>query len=400
MIMRKFWRRACAGSWGLAAVSVAANLYGCGAGSAGVDYGRYDKTSLVSSGPALRVRWTREMAAEWGGAYLPVEHAAAALDPEHERIYVGSSLHKLLAMRSDGRVLWSFLAASSIEAEPTLDARRDELYVTTAAGHVHGLRASDGQSRFDVDLGTAISQPGVLSDDALYLVTETDGVFAISRKDGSTLWRYQRDPRAGLKITGHAGLLSSGQRLVTGFSDGSIVALGKGDGRALWVVDTTLDLPDSAQGDVGFVDVDTTPVQVGDTIYAASFTAGLYALNAQDGTGILHNADLTGVTSLAADERTITLVSAERGVACYDLPSITLRWSRTAHIRGAANYVRLDNRTLFVTESRGALLALSIADGHELGRLQTSHGFAATPSVAAGQGAILGNSGIMYAFDY
>jgi hypothetical protein len=55
---------------------------------------------------------------------------------------------------------------------------------------------------------------------------------------------------------------------------------------------------------------------------------------------------------------------------------------------------------LFVTESRGALLALSIADGHELGRLQTEHGFATQPSVSGGQGAILGNAGIFYAFDY
>jgi len=53
-----------------------------------------------------------------------------------------------------------------------------------------------------------------------------------------------------------------------------------------------------------------------------------------------------------------------------------------------------------VTESRGALLALSIADGRELGRLQTEHGFAAAPSMAEGQGAILGNAGTLYAFDY
>lgn len=390
--MPKCWQ------WARSALVLAAA--GCGAGSAAVDYGRYDQTSHATTGPALHVRWSKPLTAEYGGPYLPVEHAGAALDPAHERLYVGSSDRKLLAMQSDGRVLWTFHAESAIEAQPTLDARREELYVATASGHVHGLRASDGESRFDVDLGVSISQPGVLSEDALYLVTDSDAVFALSRKDGSTLWRYQRDPRAGLKVTGHAGLLSSEQRLITGFNDGSIVALGKGDGRALWVVDTTLDLPDSAQGEVGFVDVDTTPAQVGDTVYVASFSAGLYALHVQDGSAVLHNAELTGVTSLAADERTITLVSAERGIACYDLPAVTLRWTRTAKIRGAANYVRLDNRTLFVTESRGALLALSIADGHELGRLQTSHGFAAGPSLAEGRGAILANSGIVYAFEY
>jgi outer membrane protein assembly factor BamB len=373
---------------------------GCGAGSAGVDYGRYDSTTRVTVGPALQVRWAKPLAPEFGGAFVPVERAGVAIDAARERLFIGSSERELWAIERTGEVLWKRKFDAGIDAEPTLDARRDELYVTTASGHVYGMSASDGTSRFDVDLGASISQPGVLSDDALYLVTDADGVFALSRKDGSTLWRYQREPRAGLKITGHAGLLSSDQRLITGFSDGTIVSLAKGDGRVLWTVDTTLDLEDSSQAEIGFVDVDTTPVQVGDTVYAASFLAGLYALNIQDGVTALRNAELTGVTSIAGDERTITIVSSEHGVRCYDLPGLAPRWTREEGFRGAPNNVRLKNRTLFVTESRGALLALSIADGREVGRLQTVHGFAAAPSMSEGQGAILGNAGTLYAFDY
>jgi outer membrane protein assembly factor BamB len=373
---------------------------GCGAGSADVDYGRYDGTSRRSAGPGLHVRWTKPLAPEWGGPYIPVERAAAAIDPVHERMYVGSSQRELYAFDVSGRELYRFEADSSIEAAPTLDARSDELYVASASGRVTALDADDGNVRWNAELGATVSRPGVLSEDAIYLVTDNDGVFALSRKDGSVLWRYQRDPRAGLKITGHAGLASAEQTLVTGFSDGAIVALAKGDGRALWVVDTTLDLTDSSQAETGFVDVDTTPAIVGDIVYAASFLAGLYGIRMQDGVTQFRNAELTGVTSLTADERTLSMVSAERGVSCYDLPALTQRWSHNVNIRGAANSITLENRTLFVTESRGALLALAIADGHELGRLQTEHGFAATPSLRQGQGAILGNSGILYAFDY
>jgi len=257
-----------------AACALALAADGCGAGSVGVDYGHYDKTSRAAAGAALRVRWAKPLAAEFGGPYVPVERAGVAIDATHDRLFIGSSERELWALERTGRVLWKRKFDAGIDAEPTLDARRDELYVATASGHVFGLQAGDGKTRFDIDLGSSISQPGVLSDDALYLVTDADGVFALSRKDGSTLWRYQREPRAGLKITGHAGLLSSEQRLITGFSDGTIVALGKGDGRVLWSVDTTLDLEDSSQAEAGFVDVDTTPVQVGDTVYAASFQPG------------------------------------------------------------------------------------------------------------------------------
>lgn len=384
----------------MAGLALAAAAVGCGAGSAGLDYGRYDKTTREVSGPELRVRWTRPLAQEYGGPYVPVERASAALDPLHERIYVGSTQRALWAFDVRGKELYKVRTDASVEAQPALDARRDELYLMTGSGRVYALNASDGSERFHVDLGSPITQPGVLSDDALYVVTDGDGVFALSRKDGSTLWRYQRDSRAGLKVTGHAGLLSADQRLITGFSDGTIVALAKSDGRALWVVDTTLDLVDSSLAETGFVDVDTTPALVGDTVYAASFMAGLYGLRVQDGVTQFRHAELTGITSLTADERTLSVVSAERGVTCYDLPTLSVRWSRTRGIRGAANSIHLEGRVLFVTESRGAFLALAIGDGTELGRLQTTHGFASTPSLAQGQGTILGNSGVLYAFEY
>jgi outer membrane protein assembly factor BamB len=348
----------------------------------------------------LRVRWSKPLAPEWGGPYIPIERAAAAIDPATARLYVGSSEHMFWAFDGRGRPIYRLKADASIEAEPTLDVARDELYVASASGRIYGLRASDGTQRFTAEVGASISQPGVLSGDALFLVTDADGVFAISRKDGSVLWKYQRDPRAGLKVTGHAGLLMSGQRLITGFSDGSIVSLAQSDGRAVWVVDTTLDFADPAQAEGGFVDVDTTPVQVGDTVYVASFLAGLYALRVQDGVAQWRHPELIGITSLAADEHTLVVASAERGVTCYDLPSFSLRWSHSEHMRGAPNYVRIRDRAIYVTETRGALLALALADGQELGRLQTEHGFAAMPSLVDGQGAILGNSGILYAFDY
>jgi outer membrane protein assembly factor BamB len=393
-------RRAALGIVGSLLLAAAFAASGCGAGSMGVDYGRLDGTGSASSGPALRVRWSKQLGPEYGGAYVPVERAAAAIDPLYGRVYVGSTQRTLWAFSPEGRPLYEYTTESGIEAEPTLDAQRNELYVATAGGRVHSLRASDGSVRFTVDLGASVSQPGVLSEDALYLVTDADGVFALSRKDGTTLWRYQREPRSGLKVSGHAGLLSSDQRIITGFSDGSVVALAKGDGHAVWVVDTTLDFADPAQSDQGFVDVDTTPVQVGDTIYVASFLAGFYGLSAQDGTAQFRNAELTGVTSIAADERTILLASAERGVVCYDLPTLTARWSKHQDLRGAANHVQVRGRTAYVTETRGAFLALALADGRETGRLQTEHGFAASPSLVEGRGFILGNAGVLYAFDY
>ncbi|HEX7476452.1 MAG TPA: PQQ-binding-like beta-propeller repeat protein [Polyangiales bacterium] len=381
------------------AIAAGLALAGCGAVGGAEDFSRLDQAQLRAAGPGLRVRWATELAPHFGGPYVPVERAAAALDSEHGRLYVGSTQNVLWALRDNGRPLYSYQTESSIEAEPTLDPDHDQLYVTTVRGVVHALHASSGKLRWKFETNAPISRPGVLSEDALYLVTDDDNVLALSRSDGSVLWRYKREPRAGLQISGHAGLLLRHNRLFTGFTDGSIVALSPGDGHVLWLVDTTLDFADPTQTEKGLVDVDTTPVQVGDLIYAASFLGGFYAIDAAHGAVQMRNPELTGITTMTNDEDALVLGSAKSGVVCLELPSLELRWKRSG-LRGAPGSVSLRSHTVYVTETRGALLALSLADGREQGRLQTEHGFAASPSLLDGRGFILGNSGTLYAFDY
>ncbi len=350
-----------------------------------------------AAGSSVVMRWTRDLGPAFGGLYRPVERSAPALDTQNGRVYVGTTERFVYAFNVEGRQLYRYLADAAVEAEPTVDPVRGELYVASTSGKVHALRAADGSVRWNIELGSAVSRAGVLSEDALYLVTDEDSVIALSRVDGSTLWRYKRDPRAGLQVAGHAGLLLANQRLVTGFTDGSVVALSPSDGHVLWSVDTTLDFADPVQAEKGFVDVDTTPVQAGDLIYAASFLGGFYAIEAAHGAVRMRNPELTGVTSIAASEDALVLGSAKQGVVCLELPSLAPRWTAKVR-RGVPNNVAIVNGTVYATETRGALLAFKLADGSETGRLQTEYGFTSSPSLYDGRGFIFGNSGILYAF--
>lgn len=371
----------------------------CGTTRTAEDLGRYQAPTPSAAGAALRVRWSKPLAEEWGGLYVPVERAQAALDPKYDRLFVGSAERVLWSFDATGRRLYQYRTESGIDAAPSVDSDTNELYVPTTAGVVHALQANSGAVRWKADLGGAVSQPGVLSKDAFYVVTDDDSVYALARRDGSVLWRHRREPRAGLKISGHAGILLSEERLITGFGDGTLVALSPGDGRVLWLLDTTLDFSDPAQAELGFVDIDTTPVQVGDTVFAASFAGGFYGVGASDGAVHVRQAELTGVTSLAASEGSLIIASADRGLLCIDLTTFSPRWVRPTRPY-VVSTVQVDQTTVYVTQTRGAFLALALADGQERGRLQTEHGFLAAPSMRDGLGFILGNSGVLYAFDY
>jgi outer membrane protein assembly factor BamB len=260
------------------------------------------------------------------------------------------------------------------------------------------LRASDASQRWQTEIGGPVSQPAILSGDAIYLVTDSDAIVAVSRADGAILWRYNRDPREGFAIAGHAGLTHVNGRLVTGFADGAVVALDASDGRVAWEVDTSLDLEevDPARR---FTDVDTTPAVAGNLVYAASFTGGLYAIDLTSGGMQLHHAELHSITGIAATEDALIISSAEQGIICLDLPGLNLRWQRRVE-RGNPGRAEIRGDNAYVSESRGALLALSLSDGRERGRLETAHGITAPASLEIGQGYVLSNAGTLYAFTY
>src|SRR5690606_15536428 len=177
-----------------------------------------------------------------------------------------------------GTRIYSYDARSAIRAQPALDPAADELYVATEDGLLHMLHASNGDLRWRTEIGGSVSQPPVLTDDAVYVITDNDVVSAISRETGEPLWRYRRDAPDGFFVSHHAGLTLTNGRLLTAFTAGVVVALDSTDGSVLWERDTSVELEPAAEGAPRFADVDTTPLVIGDIVYVASFAGGLYAL--------------------------------------------------------------------------------------------------------------------------
>ena len=345
------------------------------------------------------MRWAENLAKPTGNRYVPVEQAAPAVDPNSGRVYAGTTRGALWALdANDGRKLYRYDAPSAIEAQPAVDPARDEVYAVTVTGNVLALHGRTGALRWKAEAGGSVSQPVLLSNDAVYVVTDTDALFAFARSDGSVLWRYHREPSEGFAIAGHAGLTLAQGKLLTGFGDGVVVALDSSDGRVLWEADTSVDLEDM-DPTRRFVDIDTTPLVVDDTVYVASFSGGLYALELGSGSVRAHEAGIKGVTGLASTPDALIVGSAERGVLCLDLPALSLRWQR-ALSGGAPSRPLVRSDRVYVAESLGALLALSLADGAELGRLQTRHGFTAPAAMDGHRGFALSNAGTVYAFVY
>jgi outer membrane protein assembly factor BamB len=389
------WLRALLGS----SLLVSGALLG---GCSHVGHGDYSwigaPVRLPDNKGALEVTWSKELTPSARGRYRPVENAVAAIDADHGRVYVGAHSGRLYALGFDGKPLYHFELHDPIESEPALDAAKDELYVSTERNELFALKPSTGAIRWKVETSGAVRKRGILFNDALYLITEDDAVEARSRNDGSVLWSYKRERSEGFLVAGHSGLSAvEGGLLYAAFNDGAVVSLDALDGSAKWVRDTSTDVPEAEPGRPRYVDADATPVRIGDHVFAASFGGGLYCLDALNGSVVWREADWTGITGLAkGPDDSLLLVSADRGIARFDLGTRTALWEKSVE-RGSFGTPQLASDLVLIGDSRGSLVALFSETGEEVGRIDAGHGFAARATVQDRHGFIVTNSGTLLA---
>lgn len=346
----------------------------------------------------IHLRWRHRIANVSAEAFVPVERARAALDPENDRIYVGSSTGELWAMTATGGRVYTYDAGGGIAARPALDVRNDVLYVATEDGVIHQLTASTGEVGWRSEVGGAISRDPILTDDAIYAVTDNDVVVAIDRETGDALWRYRRDAPEGFYISEHAGVTLVPGRLLVGFTAGVVVSLDPSDGALQWERDTSLELEPGPDGTPRFADVDTTPLVIDDIVYVASFAGGMYGLELESGTVLWRDEELTGVVAITqASSRLLVLSSGDLGVLCIDRHDRAIIWRKRLP-RGAPATAVIAGDLVLYGESQGGFVTLDLGSGEELGRIESQHGFSATASVADGRGFILGNGGTLFAF--
>ena len=187
-------------------------------------------------------------------------------------------------------------------------------------------------------------------------------------------------------------LLEDG-RLYAAFTDGAVAALNPSDGRLYWEVETSVDVELRPGNVPQFLDVDTTPVMLRGTLYVASFTAGLYALNARSGTVEWRDAEFQGVTGIAAAGRMLVISSARQGVSLLDLRTREVQWEKAPERGAPTAPIVTEQGAVIYGETQGSLLALSLSDGREIARAEGGAGFSATPAVEGAFGGAISNGG-------
>ena len=346
------------------------------------------------------------------------ERGQPELDPAHRRVFVGSSDHGLYALRADdGAILWRFETLAAVQCEPLYEADEDALYFGSNDGALYKVAAVDGALVWRFNTNSEVARRPVIRNGVLYLVNANDTLVALDAATGKLKWTQHRTPAFGMEVAGYAGPALGRDKVYAAFSDGTVQAYSLEDGSEQWpTVDLAAEAEQAAGGDLPrYLDVDTTPVldrqPSGMVVYVAGYAAGVFALDAENGTRVWVNDKPLGITHLVVWEqpehppssgqgptlpaRKLLLGSSGlTGLWALDPADGHTGWRRNLPEGGMTAPVPIEG-ALLVGTTRYGLFLFSPLDGGVIDGLQTGNGFAMTPAAYGRRAFVLSNGGTL-----
>ena len=357
----------------------------------------------------LRLRWVKKLApsvpnflipelVEEHDRFDPIETSTAGFDTDKRRAFIGASVGGLycLDIRS-GRTVWRFNVNDPVGSHPVYDPSRKYVFFGADNGKFYAIQARSGRQIWVFDTGAEIRKRAILHKGTLYIATADNTVFALDPDKGEVIWQYRRPPLKGFSSAGHAGMILGKSKLITGFSDGYLVALDPVVGTELWSLDLASEVEvDNKEGVVKLTDSDATPVVVGDVLVAASVDGGLQGIAVDSGKVLWTQPEVIGVTGLAKSHGVVYAARSAYGISALSPANGDLIWSRRFEAGTLLDPLVHDD-VLVVADSEFGLYVVSQTSGELLQKVNSYEGFFARPSAYGGYLMIVGNSGTLFA---
>ena len=400
-------------------------LCGCATLESGDDHLNPDKPLWFNRpNGAIHLLFRRGLTASTRTVGEPYERGRGEIDPDHGRVFIGSSDHGLYALRApDGSTIWRFETLGAVQSDPLYDPELDVVYFGSNDGALYAVHASDGALVWRYDSGGEVARRPVRSGEALFFGNGADNLFAVDRRSGKTLWRVHRSPALGMEVSGYAGPALDQGVVFFAFSDGHVGAYDARDGSEHWTpVDLSAEAEQSQAGEaLRYLDVDTTPVpddlggSSGRVVFVASYAGGVYALAQDHGAPLWKNDKAVGVTELVLwRERAHVALAGEPSYVAGGPPvprremlfassGVTGLWALdpvTGHMLwrvpipegGITAPVPIAGALLVGTSRYGAFL-LSPLDGRPIDGIDLGSGFSQAPAAYGNRAYLLTNAG-------
>ena len=197
------------------------------------------------------------------------------------------------------------------------------IFAATGYGSLVALDAASGRQLWTKQLEAPARSAPTAAGGKVFVVTQTNQVYAVNQEDGGDLWTYSGIPET-------AGLLSvanpavSGNTVIVPFSSGEVMAIDVKSGSPRWI--DAVNSSYRTQALSGLSDVTASPVISNGVVYATSIVGRTIAINVKSGERIWEQ-DAGSVHTPVVAGNAIFMIDLQDRLIALDRKSGSPIWS-------------------------------------------------------------------------
>lgn len=301
--------------------------------------------------------------------------------------YAGSSNGKVVAIdESTAQKKWIRNFDIPVTAGPIVAPKA--VFIALSDGSVHKLNPLDGSTIWSFETGAAIENGLSVNGDVVACINSNNRLYVLDEKTGEQKWRRERPRSQEFVMYGQATpYFDENGNIFAGFSDGYLVAYAS-NGTAIW----SRELAPEAR----FKDLDTQPIRIGDTLYVASSSGGLFALSADDG-HTLWQRPIYGISGIKAFQDSI-YISSQSGIFRIRRSDGSTIWQNVILKNALISNIQLGKTYLYASVQRLGLVILNRKSGDLIHTIDTGSDFTSPPYLTSGALTALSNNASVYRF--
>lgn len=313
---------------------------------------------------------------------------------------VGSSIvatdiaGKVMALdRETGKAQWTVKFKDRISAG--VSAGGGLLFLGTYDAEVIALDATDGSEVWRTRVSSEVLAPPQTNGTVVAVQTLDGHLTALDQKTGKQLWDYEVT-MPPLTLRGTSVPVITRDSVYVGFANGKIYALELANGLLQW--EQRVAIPQGRGDFEKMVDVDASPLLVGEILFCASFQGELVALSRATGRP-LWNKPISTYTNMSAGQGNLYVSNDESSVKAFRTGSGEINWENNLLLRRRLNGPQVIGNYVAVADQEGGYLhILNQSDGLFAARKKINGSGVRSPMVTDGDVLyVLANNGDLVA---
>lgn len=281
-----------------------------------------------------------------------------------------------------GKAVWQVKLGTPLQAG--VGVGNGLAVVGTLSGEVVALEAETGKIQWRVKVGKALTAAPLIEEDSVLLRLGDAEVLAVSVKDGHRLWDYQRaTPPLSLRTFG--GMRRYGNFIFVGFPGGKLAAVTLSSGLLGW--EGAVSQPRGATELERLSDVVGEAVPLDRLLCAGSFQGRVTCFDVVKGTPVWGR-DVSTPVGVDTDDKTLFVTDEFGAVMALEGNTGATRWKQEQlRLRKVGRPLALD-RFVAVADVEGWVHLLNKQDGRFVARFKTDGSPIAAPLVRTDDGLV------------